>query len=800
MEEVLYSVVPEERNWIRYIDARHVSAYYPDSPSITKAEIQQVLAAGAAGWILVESAGLGGFRLRVSRAVRVAGIDGEDLCRVWGCGGALGSIQAHKQSQKYWVQDKGPRVEANIGPIGTYRDPVGVHAEWEGFAAMVNEERTRTYGALVAHTEDFIASFSKPEDTLCSGREGSAFEVQVGVHELLGHSTDKLLKETSPGEYNFNHANLPINPITNEPVRMWYKPNETWGSVFGDLAASYEECHAELVAMYLSGEKDLISIFGHANDQEAEDVLYIQYLQMARAGLFSVETWDAKSRKWGLPHSQARYFILQVFISVGDGFVTFSHSLSDMSDLTISIDRSKILTRMESCRGVLDKAANLQEHCRKTLLEGGKLFNLEVRTSYSCDSNSSSIGRCLDKTLVPPLALAAPYTPGNREAQSGTGFPWILSKGGGVNHVFHSGRDLQAPSTWANIRRSNTHSSIHPRKHPPIQHSQPHPPAPTQQRKRIINTIMQRVLLASRGVRGGFGGTQFRVTYGSIGIRGCSTDVAVERSELGLFDAILMAKSSIGTMESLKHDAKQSLANALKVEELHVKKVNDSVFVGNQRGLDIAGLAQRLDKKVAELEEQIKTQKGELESAKGKFDLAKAEFDLADSRHEERLRYLLRSDDSYQTVRDGFLSVYKRDYLGTDTKRDREIIAQRNTTVHWGDAHRDAVRYTSSTGTQPPLRTDPEVFEKLYGLLPEKMDKITNDKTVKILNTHAGVLSSDRTQYTQKFTELFAAFVTALEKSGFDETYPDDKDTEVTLAYDAFVKCIKKEVKGVKKG
>lgn len=144
--------------------------------------------------------------------------------------------------------------------------------------------------------------------------------------------------------YNFDHANPPINPITNKPVETWYKPSETWGSVFGGLAASYEECRAELVAMYLGVEKDLLSIFGHADDQEAEDVLYIEYLQMARAGLLSVETWDPKSRKWGQAHSQARYFILQVFISTGDGFVTFSHSLPDMSDLTISIDRSKILT------------------------------------------------------------------------------------------------------------------------------------------------------------------------------------------------------------------------------------------------------------------------------------------------------------------------------------------------------------------------------------------------------------------------------------------------------------------------
>ena len=55
VEAVLYSFVPEERNWIGYIDAGHVSAYYPDSPSITKAEIEEVLAATAANGILVEN-------------------------------------------------------------------------------------------------------------------------------------------------------------------------------------------------------------------------------------------------------------------------------------------------------------------------------------------------------------------------------------------------------------------------------------------------------------------------------------------------------------------------------------------------------------------------------------------------------------------------------------------------------------------------------------------------------------------------------------------------------------------------
>jgi dipeptidyl-peptidase-3 len=120
----------------------------------------------------------------------------------------------------------------------------------------------------------------------------------------LGHGTGKLLQEISPGVYNFDKDSPPISPITKKPVVTWYKPGQTWGSVFGSIAASYEECRAECVAMALSCEFTILKVFGFGNgevdmDGEAGDVLYAAYLSMARAGVASLETWDPKSRKWG---------------------------------------------------------------------------------------------------------------------------------------------------------------------------------------------------------------------------------------------------------------------------------------------------------------------------------------------------------------------------------------------------------------------------------------------------------------------------------------------------------------------
>lgn len=159
-----------------------------------------------------------------------------------------------------------------------------------------------------------------------------------------------MLQETAPGVFNFDEKKPPISPLTKEPVTSWYKPGQTWGSVFGGLAGAYEECRAELVAMYLSCEFPVLKIFGFGDgsdnmDGEAGDVLYASYLSMARAGLASVEFWDPKSQKWGQPHCQARFAILKSFLEAGEDFCKLESSKDDLSDLKIKLDRNLILTK-----------------------------------------------------------------------------------------------------------------------------------------------------------------------------------------------------------------------------------------------------------------------------------------------------------------------------------------------------------------------------------------------------------------------------------------------------------------------
>ncbi|CEP64532.1 dipeptidyl-peptidase III LALA0_S12e01046g [Lachancea lanzarotensis] len=175
--------------------------------------------------------------------------------------------------------------------------------------------------------------------------QSDSFEVQVGIHELLGHGSGRLLSELEDGTFNFDKEHPPLG-LDGKPVSTFYRKGETWGSKFGQLAGAFEECRAEVIAMYLITNRELLEIFGFKTKEDQDNIIYAGFLQMARAGLLSLEFWDPSTAKWGQPHMQARFSIMKTFLkhTSDDKFFELLHTKDDFSDLRLKLDRSKIET------------------------------------------------------------------------------------------------------------------------------------------------------------------------------------------------------------------------------------------------------------------------------------------------------------------------------------------------------------------------------------------------------------------------------------------------------------------------
>jgi len=165
-----------------------------------------------------------------------------------------------------------------------------------------------------------------------------SFEVQVGLHELLGHGSGKLL-------YTGRFPEGQLDPLTSAPVASSYGQGETYDSVFTSLGSSYEECRAECVGLHLCLEPGVCEIFGHSG-AEAEDIKYVNWLSMVHAGVKGLEMFSPAVGEWKQAHSQARFVIMQVMLEAGEDFLTIKDCLGEdgKPDMLITMDRAKIAT------------------------------------------------------------------------------------------------------------------------------------------------------------------------------------------------------------------------------------------------------------------------------------------------------------------------------------------------------------------------------------------------------------------------------------------------------------------------
>ncbi|KAM3477702.1 hypothetical protein MY5147_002552 [Beauveria neobassiana] len=297
-----------------------------------------------------------------------------------------GHLDAFRKSQKVWVTNQAARVEHVIGFIEPYRDPAGIRSEWKALVGIADKDEVARSKYLVKSSDIFIRqlpwavegvndalavcgsvvfeacnlpnyndicetvgcknivlanrlSVNNNPNLPCPWVDPSELQrfkrtthivrfLTTAIHELLGHGSGKLLSETEPGIYNFDKKNPPISPLTKQPVDLHYLPSQSWGSVFGKLAGTVEECRAILISEYLMDNKQLLEIFGYTDSSETTADESLQH-------------YSFENQAWGGPHHQAHFSLFKHLLQDGSGVIRVDHNPSS-SNLTVRVDKSKM--------------------------------------------------------------------------------------------------------------------------------------------------------------------------------------------------------------------------------------------------------------------------------------------------------------------------------------------------------------------------------------------------------------------------------------------------------------------------
>ena len=172
--------------------------------------------------------------------------------------------------------------------------------------------------------ENYLKKIINEKDVELEQKIGTRVSMfKTALHELLGHGTGKLFKIDKDGKYNFDIDNT-INPLTNEKIKSFYLPEETYESKFSTFCRALEEGRADYTALYLVFDKKAQKIFGF-NEDEYEDVIYIMWLIHFIGGIIGIGYY--KNQKWENPYSQERFIFTNYIFQnqeFGKEILTFS--------------------------------------------------------------------------------------------------------------------------------------------------------------------------------------------------------------------------------------------------------------------------------------------------------------------------------------------------------------------------------------------------------------------------------------------------------------------------------------------
>lgn len=98
-----------------------------------------------------------------------------------------------------------------------------------------------------------------------------------------------------------------------------------------------------------------MSIFGITDEQEIDDIIYVNWLSLIWAGVVGLELYDPLTKKWLQAHTQARYALMQALFEAGQGLIDIKET-DEGKNLLLSVDRTKIGTvGRDAIRNVLLK-------------------------------------------------------------------------------------------------------------------------------------------------------------------------------------------------------------------------------------------------------------------------------------------------------------------------------------------------------------------------------------------------------------------------------------------------------------
>ncbi len=164
----------------------------------------------------------------------------------------------------------------------------------------------------------------------------------TAFHELLGHGCGKLLMQREDGSFNFDPALK--DPFTGQPVG-YYRPGQTWSSVFQGMSNGVEECRAEAISLYFSCVPEALAVLDPAAKGREEEICYVSYLMFVKMGFDAMLYYDPATRKWGQAHMNGRFVILRILLEAGQDFIRVErYEEGGQPRLRVRIDRSQIHT------------------------------------------------------------------------------------------------------------------------------------------------------------------------------------------------------------------------------------------------------------------------------------------------------------------------------------------------------------------------------------------------------------------------------------------------------------------------